>query len=90
MCMSGLFHETSFQPRSSARITMRWGGGALTLYRGENITLELVTNIFELKYVSNSYIVNVNRDKINIIEEEDGFYKTKDDYFESNSYNTGV
>ena len=29
VCISGLFQDTSFQPRSSARITIRWGGEEL-------------------------------------------------------------
>ena len=70
---------------------MRWGGGGeLTPEMGENKALELFTNMYGFKCVNNSYIVNVDRDKINMIEEGDGFYKTKDDYYESNAYNTDV
>ena len=54
VCMEGLFHETSFQPRSSARITMRWGGGGeLTPEMGENKALELFTNMYGFKCVNN-------------------------------------
>ena len=54
VCISGLFQETSFQPRSSARMTIRWGGEEPV---GMLVVLRTLTRRKLRKFVTNKFLL---------------------------------